>query len=224
MGLTHLRALAVSDAVRIAAVADPSPAARAGAKDIDGTVRTHADLEAALDAGVDGVLIAAPSTLHRSLVAQCAERRLPVLCEKPCGTTVGELDAAAAAAQSAGVPLQIGYWRRFVPELVALRERLRQGLFGELLQISCWQWDAEPPSQSFRASSGGILIDMGVHEFDQLRWLTGQELRLAGAASTAGATGGDANVATSLLELSGQGSRSSRLAGTFHTATASGSR
>ena len=50
------------------------------------------------------------------------------------------------------------------------------GALGELALVSCYQWDAGPPSPAFRGTSGGIAVDMGVHEFDQLRWLTGQEL------------------------------------------------
>jgi len=99
-----------------------------------------------------------------------------MLCEKPCGTTAAEASAAADAAEAAGCPLQIGYWRRFVPELQELRDRIRAGALGELTLVSCYQWDAEPSAPEFRATSGGIAVDMGVHELDQLRWLTGQEL------------------------------------------------
>ena len=127
------------------------------------------------------MLIAAPTPLLRSLVTTCAEHGLPILCEKPCGFTTEEIDAAAAAARRAGVLLQIGYWRRYVPELVALRGHLQRGDLGELLQITCSQWDGEPPSMSFRQSSGGITIDMGVHELDQVRWLTGLDLEPAAA-------------------------------------------
>jgi myo-inositol 2-dehydrogenase/D-chiro-inositol 1-dehydrogenase len=72
--------------------------------------------------------------------------------------------------------LQVGYWRRFAPGLRALRERILAGELGELTLMSCYQWDARPPKPEFRASSGGVAVDMGVHELDQLRWLTGQEL------------------------------------------------
>jgi myo-inositol 2-dehydrogenase/D-chiro-inositol 1-dehydrogenase len=71
--------------------------------------------------------------------------------------------------------LQVGYWRRFVPELRALRARITSGELGEIYQLSCMQWDQEPPSAEFRAHCGGIAIDMGVHELDQTRWLLGQE-------------------------------------------------
>jgi myo-inositol 2-dehydrogenase/D-chiro-inositol 1-dehydrogenase len=75
----------------------------------------------------------------------------------------------------AHVPLQIAYWRRFVPELQVLRERIIRGDFGEILSVSCLQWDGAPPAASFRARSGGIFVDMGVHEFDQARWLTSSD-------------------------------------------------
>ena len=72
--------------------------------------------------------------------------------------------------------LQIGYWRRFVPELIELRQRILSGALGEIALVSCWQWDADPGRPEFRRASGGITVDMGVHEFDQIRWLTGQEI------------------------------------------------
>jgi myo-inositol 2-dehydrogenase/D-chiro-inositol 1-dehydrogenase len=177
MGATHLRALADEPSVRVGAIVDPSEAARAAAvRAVPGTA-AFADLDAALRAGtVDAVLIAAPSTLHLRLVRACAERGLPMLCEKPCGTTSAEARAAADAAAAAGCPLQIGYWRRFVPGLRDLRARIAAGALGELTLVGCYQWDAEPPAPGFRGTSGGIAVDMGVHELDQLRWLTGQEL------------------------------------------------
>src|SRR5581483_8131267 len=160
MGLTHLRALRRSDAVDVVAAADPCDYALMAATEIDPALRTYPDLAAALAEPLDGVLIAAPSALHRRLVTECAERGLPILCEKPCGVSTADVDAAAQAAESAGVALQVGYWRRFVPELIQLREQLRGGRFGDLLMISCWQWDAAPPASGFGSTSGGIVIDM----------------------------------------------------------------
>jgi myo-inositol 2-dehydrogenase / D-chiro-inositol 1-dehydrogenase len=203
MGRMHLQAVARSDTVRIAALVDPSAEARRAASAVDAGATGYESLDEALDgaAAVDGVLIAAPTPLHRQLVGECARRGLPILCEKPCGFTTDDIDAAAAAARTAGVMLQIGYWRRFVPELIALRNDLRDGRFGQLLQISCSQWDEEPPSAAFRSTSGGIMVDMGVHELDQIRWLTGQELEPAGAVATAGHHDGDVDAATSVFEL-----------------------
>ena len=184
MGMTHLHALAGEPSVRVTAIVEPSAEARARAAAAAPAAATYADIDAAVaGGGVDAVLIAAPSTLHLRLVRAVAAHRLPMLCEKPCGTSPADVRAAAAAAAEAGCLLQVGYWRRFVPGLRELRDRIAAGGMGELTLVSCYQWDAEPPVPGFRATSGGIAVDMGVHELDQLRWLTGQELGPFAAAS-----------------------------------------
>jgi myo-inositol 2-dehydrogenase/D-chiro-inositol 1-dehydrogenase len=184
MGLTHLHALAEEPSARVTAIVDPSEHARGRALAAAPGAGGFADLDAAAAArGLDAVLIAAPSTLHLELVRAAVEHGLPVLCEKPCGTSADEVRAAAAAADEAGCVLQVGYWRRFVPELRGLRERIASGGLGELTLVACYQWDGEPPAPAFRETSGGIAVDMGVHELDQLRWLTGQELGTFAAAA-----------------------------------------
>jgi myo-inositol 2-dehydrogenase / D-chiro-inositol 1-dehydrogenase len=112
MGRMHLQALAQSDTVRIAAIIDPVASARAAAAEIDPRPRGYVELDHALENPIDGVLIAAPTPLHERLVSACAQRGLPILCEKPCGASTEEIDAAAAAAGAAGVKLQVGYWRQ----------------------------------------------------------------------------------------------------------------
>jgi myo-inositol 2-dehydrogenase / D-chiro-inositol 1-dehydrogenase len=171
MGRTHLRALAGSDRVRVTAVAEMSAAARE-AVDVPGAELYEGTAEMLGHAALDGVLIAAPTDQHGAIIAEVAARGLPILCEKPCGLTA----AAARASAQAGVPLQVAYWRRFVPGLRQLHDRIAAGELGVIHLVTCYQWDERPPSPLFRAHSGGIAIDMGVHEFDQLRWLTGQDI------------------------------------------------
>jgi myo-inositol 2-dehydrogenase/D-chiro-inositol 1-dehydrogenase len=171
MGRTHLRALAGSDRVKVTAVAEMSPAARAAVADTGPAVYEGA-AEMLDHAALGGVLIAAPTDQHGAIIAEVAARGLPILCEKPCGLTA----AAARASAQVGVPLQVAYWRRFVPGLRQLHDRIAAGELGVIHLVTCYQWDERPPSPLFRAHSGGIAIDMGVHEFDQLRWLTGQDI------------------------------------------------
>jgi myo-inositol 2-dehydrogenase/D-chiro-inositol 1-dehydrogenase len=177
MGQTHLRALADSTAVRIEAVAEPYEQTARSLRDRE--LRTYATVADLLDAGgIDGVLVAAPSDQHASLVRTIGAAGLPVLCEKPCGLDAAEAQAAGEAADDAGILLQIGYWRRFVPELQALRGSMLEGDLGEVHLVACGQWDHRPPPARFRRTSGGIFVDMGVHEIDQIRWLTGEEVSL----------------------------------------------
>jgi myo-inositol 2-dehydrogenase/D-chiro-inositol 1-dehydrogenase len=166
MGAAHARALAQSEAVSVACVVDPSDEAAAAVDAPRATLETLPE--------VDGFLVAVPTRLHLAVTSALAVYERPILCEKPCGLTSAETRAIAAL----GVPVQVAYWRRYVPALRALRARIAAGELGDPVFVSCAQLDELPPPRAFRdpASSGGIVVDMGVHELDQLRWLTGREV------------------------------------------------
>jgi len=182
MGRMHLRALAPGagladpSLVRVSSVVDPVPAVRAELRSAGHEV--HSDLDAVLaqPGRPEGILVAAPTDRHSGIVEAALAAGVPVLCEKPAGASAAQVAQTAEVARAGGVLLQVAYWRRFVPDLVALRERIAAGGFGQVLHLVCAQWDGAPPPAGFRHSSGGIFVDMGVHEFDQLRWLTGQEI------------------------------------------------
>jgi myo-inositol 2-dehydrogenase / D-chiro-inositol 1-dehydrogenase len=225
MGRTHMRALAGSGQVAVTAIAEVSAPGR------DAVASSGAALYPAVGpmldgAAIDGVLITAPSDQHARIVAEVVARGLPILCEKPCGVTTAQTRAAVAAAAAAGVPFQVAYWRRYVPALRRLREQIGGGELGTVHLVTCYQWDDRPPAAAFRAHSGGILIDMGVHEFDQLRWLTGQDIGALAAVASGVVPGGlgqppdqtsDVDSAQVIAELSGGGSGVISL-GRFHPA------
>jgi myo-inositol 2-dehydrogenase/D-chiro-inositol 1-dehydrogenase len=227
MGRTHLRGLAGSERVAVTAIAEVSEATRRTVPDVGATVYPGV-AEMLGSEALDGVLIVVPTDRHLQVITEVAARGLPILCEKPCGLTVAQTEAAVAATQAAGVPFQVAYWRRYVPSLRALREAIAAGELGTVHLVACYQWDDRPPTAEFRAHSGGILIDMGVHEFDEMRWLTGQELGGMKAIASGlvpggviGARGGersaDVDSAQVLVELSGGGSGLVSL-GRFHPA------
>jgi myo-inositol 2-dehydrogenase/D-chiro-inositol 1-dehydrogenase len=206
MGTVHLSALRSSPTIELAGVVEPFPARREQLA-ADG-LTVFASVTELLDREPpEGVLIAAPSDQHPGLLATFAAASVPMLCEKPLGIKPSQASEAARTAESAGVLLQVGYWRRFAPELQALRARIRAGELGEISQLSCMQWDQQAPSEQFRAHSGGIAVDMGVHEFDQTRWLLGQEFEwVSGAAagpSSEPRAPSDPDAATVLAQLSG---------------------
>ena len=208
MGRTHLRALAGSEQVAVTAIAEMSAAAREAVPREEAApgLTLHASVAEMLDAAaVDGVLIVAPTDQHGAIIAEVAARGLPILCEKPCGLTAAAARAAAQTAAAAGVPLQVAYWRRFVPALRRLHGRIAAGELGVIHLVTCYQWDEQPPPVAFRAHSGGIAIDMGVHEFDQLRWLTGQDIGGLSVVTSGSAPDGIADVdgAQVILSLTG---------------------
>jgi myo-inositol 2-dehydrogenase/D-chiro-inositol 1-dehydrogenase len=230
MGRTHLRGLAGSQQVAVTAIAEVSEAVRRTVPATGAPV--YPGIADMLDSEtLDGVLIVVPTDRHLQVITEIAARGLPILCEKPCGLTVTQTKAAVAAAERAGVPFQVAYWRRYVPSLRALRDQIAAGELGTVHLVACYQWDDRPPTEEFRAHSGGILIDMGVHEFDEMRWLSGQELGAMKAIASGVVPGGlvhhvpdqgprrsaDVDSAQVLVELSGGGSGLVSL-GRFHPA------
>ena len=203
MGRTHLKAISGSDQVTVAGVVEPQEPSRAAvaASGIP-AFATFAELRESVE--LDGALVVVPTDQHVAVLAEIMGAGLPVLCEKPCGLTVAEAEQNAALAEQTGLVLQIAYWRRFVPDLVALRQRIQGGELGEILAVNCSQWDEAPPSLQFRHSSGGIYADMGVHEFDQIRWLTGQDFSAVHTAKAVpGTIDGDPDCAQLACELDG---------------------
>ena len=174
MGRNHLRAIADSSTVRVTAIAEPVETARALLPRMDAAV--YPDLDSMISAGgFDAVLVCVPSDFHLDTIKRLVSAGMPILCEKPVGVTAVEAREAADLTKRAGLPFQIGFWRRFVPSLKRLRDRIAGGELGEIYLVACYQWDEKPPTAYFRTHSGGIFIDMGVHEFDQTRWFTRQE-------------------------------------------------
>jgi myo-inositol 2-dehydrogenase / D-chiro-inositol 1-dehydrogenase len=201
----HLRALADAPSIRVTDVVEPYAPRReqCGAAGL----RVHVKVQDLLASrNPDGVLVCAPTDQHASVVRRLIASGVPVLCEKPAGLTSQELEETARLAAGGGTVLQVAYWRRFVPGLVALRERIAAGEFGRILHLVCAQWDCAPPPPRFRTASGGIFVDMGVHEFDEIRWLTGGEIEGVQAATTPAAdpeARPDADVGQVLLRLTG---------------------
>lgn len=127
---------------------------------------------------VVGVVIAASSRHHLEVVRQVAAERREIFCEKPLALTIADTEAAIAAASSAGVRLQLGLMRRFDPAYRRGYSRLAAGEIGRPVLFKSLQFDPGPPPPAVAdpAVSGGIHIDMGVHEYDLARWLMGAEV------------------------------------------------
>ena len=203
MGRMHLRALGPAGRVSITDVVEPAAAGREVLR--DGRYRLHARLADLLAARrPDGVLVAAPTDRHTEIARTALAAGIPVLCEKPAGLAWREIEETGRLAEQRGVAFQVAYWRRFVPSMVALRERIGAGELGQVLHVVCAQWDGAPPPARFRRESGGAFLDMGVHEFDVIRWLTGQPVAAVVAVQTPAldaAAWPDADNAQALLRL-----------------------
>jgi myo-inositol 2-dehydrogenase / D-chiro-inositol 1-dehydrogenase len=126
-------------------------------------------------AQVDGVIIAAGTDAHTDLVQACVEAGLPTLCEKPIAPTAAEAAELLRRLDGSNVPVQIGFQRRYDTAIAAARAAVASGELGWINTVRSTTLDPEPPTPQYVAVSGGLFRDCGVHDFDIIRWVTGQE-------------------------------------------------
>jgi myo-inositol 2-dehydrogenase/D-chiro-inositol 1-dehydrogenase len=101
---------------------------------------------------------------------------LPVFCEKPIALELPASREAVAHARAAGVGLQVGFQRRFDPAYREARRLIETGEIGTVYAIRLTGHDPAPPHESYIPTSGGLLMDFSIHDFDLIRWLTGAEV------------------------------------------------
>ncbi|MEV5798181.1 Gfo/Idh/MocA family protein [Streptomyces collinus] len=175
IGTFHAETLSKLDAVGSLVVCDPVPeAAKAAAERFGAEVADSP--RALLAAGVDGLVVAAATDAHPALIRAGVGAGVPVFCEKPVARTMAEGVAVLSAVRDAGVPVQIGFNRRFDAGFAAARAAVRSGELGPLHTIRSTTLDPAPPPAAYVAASGGIFRDCSVHDFDMIRWVTGREV------------------------------------------------
>lgn len=187
IGGFHAETLSAIPEVTALVVADPVPTAvdRVTARVAAEAAATPEDVMAA---GVDGVVIAAATDAHPELIRAAVSAGLPTFCEKPVARDPHDAVAVLAAVETSGVPVQIGYNRRFDVGFEAARRAVASGELGWVHTLRSTTLDPAPPPPAYIASSGGIFRDCSVHDFDIVRFVSGREVVEAYAT---GSTRGD---------------------------------
>jgi myo-inositol 2-dehydrogenase / D-chiro-inositol 1-dehydrogenase len=133
------------------------------------------DLKDLFSADVDGVIIAASTDAHVELVLACADAGLPTLCEKPVAPSAAEGAELLRRLEGSNVSVQIGFQRRYDTAIAAAKAAVDSGELGWINTVRSTTLDPQPPTPEYVAVSGGMFRDCGVHDFDIIRWMTGQE-------------------------------------------------
>ena len=172
---------------RVVAVADQSEAlAQSVAAEFD-VAKCYADPRALIDdPAVDAIVIVTPTHTHRELVIAAAGTKKPIFCEKPPALSLPEIAEMKAAIEQAGVFFQMGFMRRFDAGYAAAKQQIEAGRIGVPLVFKATSRDPFRPSLEYAnpSSSGGMLIDMGIHDFDLARWFMGDVNTVAAIGGT----------------------------------------
>jgi myo-inositol 2-dehydrogenase / D-chiro-inositol 1-dehydrogenase len=125
---------------------------------------------------VDAVAICASTDTHADLLVAAARAGKPAFCEKPISLDLPEVDRALAAIDEAGIPVQIGFNRRFDPAHESVARAVAEGTIGDVHLVRISSRDPAPPPMEYVRGSGGIFLDMTIHDFDMARYVTGSEV------------------------------------------------
>jgi myo-inositol 2-dehydrogenase / D-chiro-inositol 1-dehydrogenase len=174
IGAIHAANLAASGRARLKHVVDVhAPAAQALAAQHGAQVSST---EAALaDPEVGAVIVASSTDTHADLVIAAARAGKAIFCEKPIDLSLARVDACIAEVKRAGVPMLVGFNRRFDPSFAELRRRIGAGAIGAVEQVVITSRDPGPPPVAYIKVSGGLFRDMTIHDFDMARWMLGEE-------------------------------------------------
>jgi myo-inositol 2-dehydrogenase/D-chiro-inositol 1-dehydrogenase len=128
------------------------------------------------DPSIEAVVICSSTDSHAQIMEEAADAGKQIFCEKPIALDLARIDRALAAVDRAKVKLQIGFNRRFDPNFKRVRDAVAAGEIGEPHILRITSRDPQPPPMAYVKVSGGIFLDMTIHDFDMARYLVGTEV------------------------------------------------
>ncbi|MBZ5625178.1 MAG: inositol 2-dehydrogenase [Acidobacteriia bacterium] len=161
----------------VAALSDVAAAELEAVATRFGIERTFGDYRGLLDLPeVDAVAICSPTNLHYQMIVDAAARGKQIFCEKPIDLSIEKVQAAIEEVGRRGVQMMVGFNRRFDPNFLKVRETIAGGLVGQPHVLRITSRDPAPPPEPYIRASGGLFLDMTIHDFDMARYLMGSEV------------------------------------------------
>lgn len=177
MGIAYARYLATRvPGAALYAVSDVRADAAEAVRAEFGAAKAYTDFHALVrDPAVDAVVVMTPTKLHEAVVVAAAQAGKPIFCEKPLALTLDSAVRMQEAVAKSGVFFQLGFMRRFDAGYAAAKRKIDAGLIGKPCVFKSTSKDKERPSVDYLrpVNSGGLFIDMGIHDFDLARWFIG---------------------------------------------------
>ena len=125
---------------------------------------------------IDGVIICSPSQYHIEQIKKISQKTKNIFCEKPLGLSVSDILEVKSLVTNDKLNLHVGFNRRCDPDFSSLKIAISNGEIGDLHTIKVTSRDPSPPPISYIKKSGGIFLDMTIHDFDMVKYLSGSEI------------------------------------------------
>ena len=162
--------------LNLKSIADPKPDLEF-IQNLGGTTSHEDAQEIISDKNIDDVIISSPTPTHFNLIKKCLRNNKHVFCEKPISFSENEINEIIELMVIQKSFVQVGLNRRFDEEFILLKEKIKEGLIGKTQIIHITNHDNTIPRFKFLKSSGGMLFDLCIHDFDMLTFLTGKKIK-----------------------------------------------
>ena len=129
------------------------------------------------DKKIEAVIVCSPTPTHYDIIKKCAAQKKHVFCEKPISLSEDEIKELITIKNKQNIFIQVGLNRRFDQDFLVAKEKIDSGALGDIHTIHITNHDASIPRFKFLKSSGGMLFDLCIHDFDMLNFLTGQKVK-----------------------------------------------
>ena len=174
-GKFHIQSIQSIPGINLRCVVDVDESlAKRLAKDLECDYSTSAEGPLG-QANIDAVIVASPTHEHYGQIQAALEAGKPVFTEKPLGSSLKEIDTCFGLAKRSGLPLFVGFNRRFDPSFSSLARGVKDGQVGVLQMLRVTSRDSPLPTMDYISTSHGIFHDCIVHDFDMLRFITGKD-------------------------------------------------
>ena len=176
IGKIHLGNLQAIDEVEIVGICDPTDEAKVFSNKAGLTFYQKDFTDVAGEVQADAIVICSPTDTHANYVSIAAKKGIDVFCEKPLDLSLEKVKQVLKTVNESKIKLMLGFNRRFDSEFQSVKEKIVKGHIGDIHTIKITSRDPSPPPINYIKSSGGMFLDMTIHDFDMIRYLTNKEI------------------------------------------------
>ena len=176
IGKIHLGNLQAIDEVEIVGICDPTDEAKVFSNKVGLTFYQKDFTDVADQVQADAIVICSPTNTHANYVSIAAKKGIDVFCEKPLDLSLEKVKQVLKTVNESKIKLMLGFNRRFDSEFQSVKEKIVNGHIGDIHTIKITSRDPSPPPINYIKSSGGMFLDMTIHDFDMIRYLTNKEI------------------------------------------------
>ena len=176
IGKIHLGNLQAIDEVEIVGICDPTDEAKVFSNKAGLTFYQKDFTDVAGEVQADAIVICSPTDTHANYVSIAAKKGIDVFCEKPLDLSLEKVKQVLKTVNESKIKLMLGFNRRFDSEFQSVKEKIVNGHIGDIHTIKITSRDPSPPPINYIKSSGGMFLDMTIHDFDMIRYLTNKKI------------------------------------------------